>query len=167
MKPTTQFLKEVTGDLLLSSANAVAHGVAPGDHFDQGLALALRERWPAMAKDFRHFCHSHGAKAGDVWTWTAPTGQRFVSLMTQAPAPSEHAHPGKATVANVRHALQALKKEIQKEGFKSVALPKLATGVGGLSWDEVHPVIVEVLGDAGVPVYLYSKYAPGEKAAEA
>ena len=36
-------IKYVKGDLLLSEAELVAHGVAPGDHFDHGLALALRE----------------------------------------------------------------------------------------------------------------------------
>ena len=49
-------IHELTGDLLLSEANLIAHGVAPGDHFTSGLALALRERWPSMAKDFRHWC---------------------------------------------------------------------------------------------------------------
>lgn len=38
----------VSGDILLSKAAAIAHGVAPNDHMDHGLALALRERWPAM-----------------------------------------------------------------------------------------------------------------------
>ena len=41
-------IREVEGDILLTKAQVVAHGVAPGDHFDSGLALALRERWPAM-----------------------------------------------------------------------------------------------------------------------
>jgi O-acetyl-ADP-ribose deacetylase (regulator of RNase III) len=45
------------GDILLSEARAIAHGVAPHDHFNQELALALRENYPSMAKDFRHYCH--------------------------------------------------------------------------------------------------------------
>ena len=40
-------IHEVAGDILLTKAQAVAHGVAPNDHFDSGLALALREQWPA------------------------------------------------------------------------------------------------------------------------
>ncbi len=62
-------LYEVQGDILLSEAQAIAHGVAPNDHFDSGLALALREKWPAMAKDFRHFAHQTHPKPGDVWMW--------------------------------------------------------------------------------------------------
>lgn len=33
-------IHEVAGDILLTKAQAVAHGVAPNDHFDSGLALA-------------------------------------------------------------------------------------------------------------------------------
>jgi O-acetyl-ADP-ribose deacetylase (regulator of RNase III) len=42
-------ITKVQGDILLSKAQAISHGVAPYDHFNQGLALALRERAPAMA----------------------------------------------------------------------------------------------------------------------
>ena len=41
-------IHEVSGDILLTKAQAIAHGVSPNDHFDQGLALALREKWPTM-----------------------------------------------------------------------------------------------------------------------
>src|SRR5678810_1427157 len=43
------------GDLLLSQSDLIAHGVAPGDDFKSGLAMALREKFPAMYKDFRHY----------------------------------------------------------------------------------------------------------------
>ena len=57
-------ITRVRGDILLSDAQAIAHGVAPHDHFNQGLALSLRKRHPAMAKDFRHYCHQQNPKAG-------------------------------------------------------------------------------------------------------
>ena len=47
-------IKDVEGDILLSRAEAIAHGVAPSDHFNTGLAHALREHFPVMVKDFRH-----------------------------------------------------------------------------------------------------------------
>jgi O-acetyl-ADP-ribose deacetylase (regulator of RNase III) len=46
-------IKEVSGDLLYTSAEAIAHGIAPNDHFDSGLALSLREHFPDLYKDFR------------------------------------------------------------------------------------------------------------------
>ena len=60
-------IHEVSGDILFTKAQAIAHGIAPNDHFDNGLALALREWWPAMAKDFRHFAKEHHPKPGTMW----------------------------------------------------------------------------------------------------
>jgi len=57
----------VSGDILLSKAAAIVHGVAPGDHFNQGLAISLREQWPSMANDFRRLCHQSHPKSGTAW----------------------------------------------------------------------------------------------------
>lgn len=158
-------IKKVSGDILLSDAQAIVHGVAPHDHFNQGLALALRERYPAMANDFRHYCHLENPKAGHAWLWAGPE-RVVVNLTTQDPAPSEGQHPGKATAHNVGHALKDLRRVIEEEGITSVALPRLATGVGGLKWEEVEPLIQKHLGDLKIPVVVYETYAAGKKAAE-
>ncbi|HBF59956.1 MAG TPA: Appr-1-p processing protein [Methyloceanibacter sp.] len=158
-------ITKVRGDILLSDAKAIAHGVAPHDHFNQGLALALRERHPAMAKDFRHFCHQDNPKPGHAWLWAGPE-RVVINLMTQEPAPDNKAHPGKATAHNVNHALKELRTIIEQEKISSVALPKLATGVGGLDWDEVEPLIESQLGDLGIPVIVYVAYDKDTKAAE-
>jgi O-acetyl-ADP-ribose deacetylase (regulator of RNase III) len=159
-------LKEVSGDILLSKAQVVAHGVAPADHFNQGLALSLREQYPAMAKDFRHYCQVSHPKAGEIWAWAGADGKRVVNLMVQEEAPSKQSRPGKASTHNVNVALRNLRSLIEEEKFESVALPRLATGVGGLDWDEVKPLIENHLGDLSVPVYLYTTFKAGEQAAE-
>ena len=159
-------LKEVSGDILLSKAQAVAHGVAPADHFNQGLALSLREQYPAMAKDFRHYCQVSHPKAGEIWVWAGADGKRVVNLMVQEEAPSKQSRPGKATTHTVNVALRNLRALIEEEGFESIALPRLATGVGGLDWDEVKPLIENHLGDLSIPVYLYTNFTAGEQAAE-
>jgi len=158
-------ITKVRGDILLTKAQAIAHGVAPHDHFNQGLALALRERFPAMAKDFRHYCHQQNPKPGHAWLWAGPE-KVVVNLMTQEPAPSEKAHPGKATAHHVSHALKELRALIEKEDIKSVALPKLANGVGGMDWSEVEPLIKEHLGDLKIPVIVYETYEKGAAAEE-
>jgi O-acetyl-ADP-ribose deacetylase (regulator of RNase III) len=159
-------IREVSGDILLSDAAVIAHGVSPNDNFHAGLALQLRERWPAMYKDFRHYCQTHHPKAGGLWTWMAPTGQRIVNLFTQEAAYGQGEKPGRATTHNVAHAIKALRELIDSEGFASVALPRLATGVGGLDWNEVHPVIEQHLGDLTIPVLTYTAYHAGQKADE-
>lgn len=162
-------LHEVSGDILKSKAAAIVHGVAPNDPFHSGLALQLRERFPAMYKDFRHYCQSTHAKPGDLWAWAGagPDGPvHIVALMTQEGGYEHGAKPGAASVANVNHALRRLQKWIETERPASVALPRLATGVGGLDWKDVSPLISQHLASAGVPVYVYSTYRKDEAADE-
>jgi O-acetyl-ADP-ribose deacetylase (regulator of RNase III) len=158
-------IHEVNGDILLSKAEVIAHGVAPGDHFQTGLALSLREQWPGMFKDFRHFCRVENPDAGTLWLWSGP-GRRVANLFTQKPGPKEGGHPGKASLENVNHALRELRRVIEKEKIKSVALPRLATGVGGLAWSDVRPLIDRHLGDTGIPIIIYSEYHKGQAASE-
>ncbi len=151
----------VSGDLLLSTSRAIAHGVAPGDHFDTGLALALRERWPSMVKDFRHHCQVSHPKPGELWTWAGTDGVRIINLLTQDPAPGQHAHPGRARLAHVNHALRSLRDLVIAEQIPSLALPRLATGVGGLDWNDVRPLVERDLGELKIPVCVYEEYRAG------
>jgi len=159
-------IHEVAGDILLSKAQAIAHGIAPGDPFDQGLALALRERWPAMLKDFRHYSHAHHPSSGQAWVWGASTGQRIINLLTQDAAPGEKGRPGRARLENVNHALRELSRIVKEEKLTSVALPRLATGVGGLEWKDILPLIHAQLGLLDIPVIVYSTYHPDVQAME-
>jgi O-acetyl-ADP-ribose deacetylase (regulator of RNase III) len=157
---------EVAGDILLSKAQVIAHGVAANDPMDQGLAKSLHEYFPALHKDFHHWCHQQHPKAGEAWLWGGANGIRIINLLTQEGGYGHGARPGKASTSNVNHALRALKKIIEKEKFSSVALPALATGVGGLTWDEVRPLIENQLGDLEADIYVYTTYQPGERATE-
>lgn len=159
-------IHNVSGDILLSDAQAIAHGIAANDPMSQGLALSLHKKYPSMHKDFHHWCHQAHPKAGSAWMWGGPGGVRVVNLITQEGGYGHGSKPGKATIKNVRNSLKALAKISVEEEFSSLALPKLATGVGGLSWDEVYPVISDTLGDLDIPVYVYSEFHSGIKAKE-
>ena len=160
-------IHEVEGDILLSKAQAIAHGVSPNDDFHQGLALALREHWPALYKDFRHYCQVSTPSPGALWTWSGTGGQRIVNLFTQESAGRHHgSHPGRATVAHVNHCLRELHKLAVAEQWKSLALPRLATGVGGLDWSDVKPLFQQHLGSLDAKVIVYSTYRKGVAAAE-
>ncbi len=160
-------IHEVTGDILKTQAQAIAHGVAPNDDFHTGLALSLREHAPALYKDFRHFCQSTHPASGGLWTWTGADGRRIVNLFTQEGAEGHHGgRPGKASLQHVRHALKALREEIVAQKLTSLALPRLATGVGGLEWEDVRPLVHEALADVGIPVIVYTTYRAGVAAEE-
>lgn len=159
-------IKEVSGDILFTGAQAIAHGVAPMDHFDTGLALSLRKDYPAMVKDFRHFCKLRHPKPGEAWMWGGAGGVRIINLLTQEPAKHQKGHPGPASLHNVNLALRELVKIVKKEGITSLAIPKLATGYGKLDWEDVKPLLYDRLGELNIPIYIYSLYKKGEKAKE-
>lgn len=157
---------EVEGDILMSRAQVIAHGVAAGDPMNKGLALQLHEKYPMMHKDFHHWCHQHNPKPGVAWMWGGVGGVRVVNLITQEGGGAHASRPSRATLSHVSHALRDLKKMAIKEKFQSLALPRLATGIGGLYWSEVKPLIEQNLGDTGIPVYVYSTYRAGHAADE-
>jgi O-acetyl-ADP-ribose deacetylase (regulator of RNase III) len=166
LKVNERMIHEVSGDILLSKAQAIAHGVAPNDHFDAGLALALRERWPSMAKDYRHYAHNTHPKPGEIWMWSGVGDVHIINLLTQE---GDHGHgtrPGRASIANVSHCMKRLAHLVEKEKFRSLAIPAIATGLGGLSWSEVKPVVLEKLGELQIPVFVYSTYHAGVAAKE-
>jgi O-acetyl-ADP-ribose deacetylase (regulator of RNase III) len=158
-------IHEVQGDILLTNAQAIGHGVSPNDHFDLGLARSLRELWPSMAKDFRYYAHQTHPNPGELWTFRNAEGRTIYNLLTQE---GEHASQssGRATLAHVNHALKRLRHEVQKDGIRSLALPRLATGAGGLEWSDVHPLITKHLGDLKLPVFVYVTYHKGMNATE-
>jgi O-acetyl-ADP-ribose deacetylase (regulator of RNase III) len=164
-------IQEVEGDILLSKTQVIAHGIAPQDHFDSGLALALRERWPSMVRDYRHAARAHAPEAGGIWPWQGVdergNTRYIVNLLTQSmlyTGPS--AKPGKASLENVGRCLRELVKYVQKEEVKSLALPCLATGVGGLAWPDVKALIQKYLGELDIPVIVYEVYRKGVAANE-
>ena len=159
-------LKEVSGDILLSGAQVIAHGVAPNDNFNKGLALSLRKQMPAMYKDFRHYCQVSHPKAGDLWVWTSADNRQIANLLTQEAAYGHGAKPGKASTTYVNSTLKKLHKFIETKNIESVALTRIASGVGGLNWDDTHPLIEKQLGSLSIPIYLYTTYNKDEKATE-
>ena len=159
-------IHELSGDILFSGAKAIAQSVAPNDDFLHGLALQLRERMPAMYKDFRHFCQTKHPKSGEVWSWMSADGRYIVNLFTREAAYGAGSKPGHAKLSYVNHSLHALRNFVQQEKIYSLALPRLACGMTGLDWDEVKPLIDKQLGDLGIPVYIYVTYQKGVKATE-
>lgn len=68
--------------------------------------------------------------------------------------------------SGLARALRALARHVQGAGIRSLALPRLATGVGALDWADVKPLIQQHLGGLGIPVFLYEVYRRDRKADE-
>lgn len=151
-------LKEVEGDILLTKAQAFAHGVAVNDDFKHGLSLQLKEQWPALYKDFRHFCKTHSPKEGDIWSWKGPGTPVIFQLFTQSASKVEGGIPSKASISHLNHALKKLVKELNHQSITSLAITKIGTGVGGLNWSEVQDTLKKDLSSYEGQVFIYANY---------
>jgi O-acetyl-ADP-ribose deacetylase (regulator of RNase III) len=157
-------IREVTGDLLLSKADIMAHGVAPADELDTGLGASMREAFPEMFAAFRDYCRALHPMPGDAWTWSGQGKNgpaRIVCLFTQQQALGKGQKPGPATLEAVKHALYNLKKAAKKVNARSVAIPMIGTGAGGLAWKDVKPVVEKQLGDLEIDVLVYTNVQKG------
>lgn len=69
----------------------------------------------------------------------------------------------KATLDNVRAALRTMKTKAEERGIWRVAMPRIATGYDGLSWQDVHDIIFEVFdgSDFEIRVVYLNEYLDG------
>jgi len=118
-----------------------------------------------MSTDFRHYANQSHPKPGEIWGWDG-FNARVYCLMTQEGALAHDARPGRATTANVNHCLHHLQRQLIKDEVASLAIPRLATGKGGLDWDKVSPLIQHHLASLSIPIYVYSRYERDVQAIE-
>ena len=155
----------VSGDVLLSKAEVIAVDIGPDETWSRGLAKSLRDKWPAIAKDFERHRARHPVLPGSVWTWNAPGGQRVAALVTREVAGKRG--PGAAAVNYVDAALAGLQGLIRRRRPGSVAVARLCDGDDGLPWGDVEPFIHEHLQEFGIPVALYDRHRKGVRVAGA
>lgn len=157
---------QVEGDILFSTAHAIVQGVSANDRMNHGLAKTLHEHFPAMHKAFHQWCHQQHPKTGEIWVWDGLKDKLIVNLIIKDGGYNNVPTSTKVTVSAIRHALHALKKRAVKDKISSIALPRLATATGGLTWEEVFPVIESELGELGIPIYIYANFIPHQRAIE-
>ncbi|MFO1409683.1 MAG: hypothetical protein U1F06_10785 [Steroidobacteraceae bacterium] len=92
------------------------------------MSRSLREKWPAMYEDFRHYARTHSPKAGGPWAWMGAGRQHIVSLFTLDPMGMQGGRPGRGSLQHVGHALKALHQLAVQEQWTSIALPRVYTG---------------------------------------
>jgi O-acetyl-ADP-ribose deacetylase (regulator of RNase III) len=73
--------------------------------------------------------------------------------------PTKQHWRGDSRMAFVTAGLDALVLDIRRLGIKSIAVPPLGCGLGGLNWADVRPLIVEAL--EAVPGLDTHIYEPG------
>ena len=156
-------IHEVSGNILLTKAHAV-HGVAQTTISTRGWpwpCVRNGRRWSRTSDTMQVSAIPNRARFG-----VRAVGIQVFDLLTQEGEHHHGAKPGKATTANVNHSLKRLRHTLEKERVKSLALPKLATGVGGLAWSDVLPLVHHHLAESETVVFVYTQFHQGVPARE-
>jgi len=126
-----------------------------------GIAVGFRERYPEMYEEYRRHCKAipRELNPGDCFLWKAADGPWVFNLATQ-----EDYWRSRATYAAVEQALAAMRTEAETEGIRSIAMPRVGTGYGGLSWKKLRPIVERVFAGWPGDLYVYEEYIPAAPA---
>jgi O-acetyl-ADP-ribose deacetylase (regulator of RNase III) len=157
-------MKFTQGNLLEAPVEAVVNTVNTVGVMGKGIALMFKERFPENFKAYEAACRAKELQVGRMFVTPGMElgGPRWI---INFPTKKEWRHPAK--LEWVASGLVALKETILAKGIRSIAIPPLGCGNGGLEWAEVRPLIEATLGDVSdVEVIVYEPTAKYQNVAK-
>jgi O-acetyl-ADP-ribose deacetylase (regulator of RNase III)/uncharacterized protein YwgA len=135
------------GNMFLEPAQALVNTVNCVGVMGKGVALEFKKRWPANFKAYKKLCDAKELSPGEMFIFDtkelfAPEGPQYLINF-----PTKAHWRQKSKLSFVEDGLDALRETIEKNGIKSIAIPPLGCGNGGLDWAEVKPLIESKLSD--------------------
>ena len=128
------------GNIFASQAEVIVITVNCVGVMGAGIALDTKRRWPEIDTAYVEECSAGRISIGEIF-W-AHSGKHLIALF---PTKTHWKLPSK--INYIEAGLATLREAIVNRSIKSVALPRLGCSNGGLNWEDVHPLIVEKLGD--------------------
>jgi O-acetyl-ADP-ribose deacetylase (regulator of RNase III) len=142
-----------SGDILNADAEALVNTVNCVGIMGRGIALQFKNMFPENFEAYAGACAHNKVRPGNMFVFE--TGQlthpRYIINF-----PTKRHWKGKSRLEDIDAGLIALRDEIAQRGIRSVAIPPLGSGLGGLDWAVVKPRIVSVLSplqDVDIMVY--------------
>jgi len=127
-----------SGDLLKEKTDAIVNTVNCVGVMGKGIALQFKQRWPKNFREYESASKRKEIKPGkmfiyDMGEWEKP---RYIVNF-----PTKVHWRGDSKLEYVEDGLRDLVKEVKRLGIKSISLPPLGCGNGGLDWDDVRELI--------------------------
>ena len=140
------------GSLLDSDADALVNTVNTVGVMGKGVALQFRQAFPGNYKAYRAACNRGDVQLGRMFVFrrTAEQPPRFIVNF-----PTKRHWRSRSRLMDIERGLNDLVCVIRDLGIKSIAVPALGCGNGGLRWSDVCPLIESALGDLDIPVAVY------------
>lgn len=130
------------GDILAADAEAIVNTVNCVGIMGRGIALQFKNAYPANFKAYEAACARGEVQPGRMFVFATGT---FTNPKYIVNFPTKRHWRGKSRMEDIDSGLAALVGEIRARGIRSIAIPPLGSGLGGLNWADVRPRIVAAL----------------------
>jgi len=141
------------GDILKAKADALVNTVNCVGVMGRGIALQFSKAFPAVLQAYESACKRGEVQPGRVLVVDL---NRFDPPHYVINVPTKRHWRGQSRMEDVQAGLDALVAQVRRLGIKSVAVPPLGCGLGGLDWNQVRPRIeqsFQTLPDVHVTLY--------------
>lgn len=141
------------GNLLDADVEALVNTVNTVGVMGKGVALMFKEAYPENFKEYEAAARAKALRVGKMFVTrrNAFIGPKWI---INFPTKAHWRYPSK--IEWVEQGLNDLREFIAVNGVRSIALPPLGAGNGGLDWPEVRALMIEKLQDlGGVSVLIY------------
>lgn len=126
------------GDILAEDAEALVNTVNCVGIMGRGIALQFKQAFPDNFKAYERACKLGQVDPGRMFVFN--TGQlthpRYIINF-----PTKRHWRGHSRIEDIETGLEALAAEVSSRRIRSVAIPPLGAGLGGLQWSDVRPRI--------------------------
>jgi O-acetyl-ADP-ribose deacetylase (regulator of RNase III) len=140
----------VQGSIFNSKAEALTVPVNCIGVAGAGLAKQFKLRYPDWFRSYKSLCSRGFMVIGGIQTHHLNDGRLIINF------PTKFHWNDKSWIEGISSGLAALTEYAKGCGLKSIAIPALGCGLGGLHWEEVRPLIeqaFESLPDIEVSLY--------------
>lgn len=146
-------IEYTNGNILYADAEALVNTVNCVGIMGRGIALQFRNAFPKNFKAYEAACHNQEVQPGRMFVYA--TGD-LANPKYIINFPTKRHWRGKSRMEDIDAGLVDLQAVIQRLGIRSIAIPPLGSGLGGLQWEDVKPRIYEALHAVpGVQILVY------------
>lgn len=146
-----------TGDMLQSGAEALVNTVNTVGVMGKGIALQFKEAFPANYKAYVNACKNKELTPGELLSVRDTNLIYGDKLIINFPTKVHWRQPSKYEY--IESGLRALRELIKNKNIKSIAIPPLGCGNGGLDWNKVKPMMEKHLESLPLKIILFEPNA--------
>lgn len=135
-------IKFTKGDIFATDAEAIVNTVNTVGVMGKGLALQFKSRFPANFKEYKRACDRGEVSLGRMFlTETNQLMEPYFIINF----PTKGHWRSRSKLEDIAAGLDDLVRVINARNIKSIAVPPLGAGLGGLPWPAVRDLIKEKL----------------------